>query len=342
MRTAVAIAILASLTAAANAQSGRAPPTDGPLSRANQERIHDSIVAAARAAGKIQDGQVQAPAQPSVQPSVQPPTSSPAPPPRFEDDSTLALVRRALPPAPVLAAILLFLAVLAALFALWYQLTPEPRLVDFPRHEGERHLWTGTPRRGLILKSQHVFLFVFGLAVFVFAYNWVQQTRAMTRNDGGVFSFFPLFGLPFGVLGACLAVGPVFVDARRRRMTTYALTNQRVIISRGSRTNSCALDRIEEPELLEHLDGTGSITLTAREDPADFEKVMAAMKEGSLLKHALGGMTGSLSDVAAFSPRIDKHGNRVPRTGGSFERIQDAQRVYEMLLEAMAPARVNA
>lgn len=243
-----------------------------------------------------------------------------------------------LPETQALVGLAVLLGVAMALFALWYQMTPAPRIVEFPKLKEERHIWIGTPRQGLFIQPQHVFSFLFGLVWSSILYSILKPALENAIRGDAFYWIFVLFGVPFVLVGVYMLVGQPFADARRRRITTYALTNQRVLLSVGKKLNSRALDRLEEPTLIEHRDGTGTITLEAKVDAADFERVTKLMQEKSPLKTVLAAKRGSLSDIAAFSPRTDKHGRRMGASA-RFERIPDARRVYRLMLEAMAPAK---
>jgi tetratricopeptide (TPR) repeat protein len=244
-------------------------------------------------------------------------------------------IARYLPRPQVLALFAVLAGAAAALFALWYQLTPAPRNPGFPKLPDERHVWIGTPRQGLFFRSKYVGAFLFGLVWCAGVSQFALPMLEEAIQEGGMMWLFALFGMPFVLIGLYMLVGLPFVDARRRRITTYALTNQRVLISRGQTVNARSLDRLEEPVLEEHLDGTGTISLNAKVDDADFAKMMQAMQEGSLMKQALGMKRSSLSDFAAFSPRTNKSGRRIA-PGAQFEHIADAPRVHKLMLDAMA------
>src|SRR5579862_2671126 len=100
---------------------------------------------------------------------------------------------------------------------------------DFSAHlqAGEKLLWSGRPRQGLLLTARDWLLVPFSLFWGGFVLFW---ETAATVHPGA--SFFPLFGLPFAVIGAYLIVGRFIVDAWLRSRTYYAVTNQRIIICR--------------------------------------------------------------------------------------------------------------
>ena len=79
--------------------------------------------------------------------------------------------------------------------------------------------------------------------------------------DWGFSIVFPLFGLPFVVIGFVMLSVP-FWGMRKARRTQHAVTSQRLItVSTGRRTEVCSafLDRIGPIERSEGKDGWGSI-----------------------------------------------------------------------------------
>jgi hypothetical protein len=76
--------------------------------------------------------------------------------------------------------------------------------------------------------------------------------------------FFKLWGIPFVVVGLYLIVGRFFADSRQRSRTTYAVTNERVVIISGlfkETVKSLALKTIADLSLSERPDGSGTVTL---------------------------------------------------------------------------------
>src|SRR6185369_2341404 len=106
---------------------------------------------------------------------------------------------------------------------------------------GERVLWTGQPRQGIALTAKDTFLIPFSLLWGGFAIFW----------NVGVWSFpgqgpplaFRLFGVPFLVIGLYFIVGRFFHDAYVRKNMFYAVTDQRVLVLRGSKITSLDIHR---------------------------------------------------------------------------------------------------
>ena len=123
---------------------------------------------------------------------------------------------------------------------------------------GEKLLWSGEPRQGLVLRAADAFLIPFSLLWCGFAVFW----ETMAIASGAPF-LFALWGVPFVLMGLHVVVGRFFVDARVRARTSYALTDRRVIIVSGLFTptiRTLALRTLGEITLEEKSDGTGTIT----------------------------------------------------------------------------------
>lgn len=87
--------------------------------------------------------------------------------------------------------------------------------------------------------------------------------RATAKGGGPMAIAFPLFGVPFLVIGLYLVFGRFIVDARIRERTFYGLTSERIVIVSGlfsRRTKSLNLRTLSDISLTERPDGSGTIT----------------------------------------------------------------------------------
>jgi hypothetical protein len=124
---------------------------------------------------------------------------------------------------------------------------------------GERLLWFGRPRRGLLLRSSDIFAIPFSLAWCGFAIMW--EMSALRRGQS---AFAAVFGAVFAAIGLYTVVGRFIVDAAIRARTTYGLTNRRAIIQSGLLTrqlSSTFLANLADVTLTERSQGEGTIIL---------------------------------------------------------------------------------
>lgn len=102
-----------------------------------------------------------------------------------------------------------------------------------PLAPGERLLWQDRPEPSVIWRDLLKFETFFGVIFLGFSLFWTFGVAFMLSgvSGGGLFSVFPLFGLPFILAGLYLVVGRLFYDAYLRRNTWYTLTNQAAYIA---------------------------------------------------------------------------------------------------------------
>ena len=123
---------------------------------------------------------------------------------------------------------------------------------------GERLLWAGRARSGIILRPPDLFLIPFSLV-------WIGVTGFIayfTIRDGAPW-FVAVFAGLFVLVGLFLLAGRQWVDMARRARTIYGVTSDRVIIRArlfGRRLKSLPLSKVNEVTLRERRGGTGMIT----------------------------------------------------------------------------------
>jgi hypothetical protein len=134
---------------------------------------------------------------------------------------------------------------------------------------GESLYWTGVadPPRAAISALPAA---LFGIPFAGFALFWINAayhgTHSMNRSSNsftGAFSFFPLFGVPFFLVGLGIILAPLWAYLKGRS-TVYAVTNQRVMVISGGSTRSvksCTPADIVSVEHVERADGSGDIII---------------------------------------------------------------------------------
>lgn len=128
---------------------------------------------------------------------------------------------------------------------------------------GEKLIWADRPARMASFARQHVAQALFGIPFFAFAVFWTAMAFTMTSGAGGDMSWlryvFPLFGIPFILVGAALLLSPAYAAFAGRRIV-YGLTDRRVITREGrGRVTSFALADLDAIERRDHRDGMGDI-----------------------------------------------------------------------------------
>jgi hypothetical protein len=134
---------------------------------------------------------------------------------------------------------------------------------------GESLYWSGAadPSRAALSALPAA---IFGIPFAGFALFWINgayhaSSHISKRPDAFAkgFSFFPLFGLPFLIIGLGIVLAPLWAYLTGRS-TVYAVTNQRVmVITGGARRSVRSLTPadIVAVEHRERPDGSGDIVL---------------------------------------------------------------------------------
>jgi hypothetical protein len=128
---------------------------------------------------------------------------------------------------------------------------------------GERLLWSGSPRPGGMALAALPLTFM-GVVFTGFAAFWIASAMNVSSGssgDGFPGAIFPLFGVPFLVIGFGMLLGPVWAY-RSAKNTVYAVTDKRVLIITGTKTvgvRSFAPEDIGEIVRVEAQDGSGTL-----------------------------------------------------------------------------------
>ena len=176
--------------------------------------------------------------------------------------------------------------------------------------DDEHLVWSGRPRQGIFLRASDAGAIPFSLMWGGFAIFWEAVVLSSVfhpgrRAAGPVAFLFPLWGVPFVLIGLHIMVGRFFVDARRRRRTWYGVTDRRAIIVAAGRTTSFDLRTIGQVELQRHRDGTGTIT---------FGQPLPAKSHPSIARWGTGG--GNAFDHAPDAEAAHRAVRQAQKTAG--------------------------
>lgn len=140
--------------------------------------------------------------------------------------------------------------------------------------EGERLLWVGQPRPGRFAR-QAIPIVLFGIPWTAFALFWMAAASGMlfagAANAGpgpgggffAIFACFPLFGLPFVLIGFAMLGSPFWLWRQAKR-TCYALTDRRAILREAGKFGSIEVRSYESEALgqitrTQYADGCGDL-----------------------------------------------------------------------------------
>lgn len=110
--------------------------------------------------------------------------------------------------------------------------------------------------------------FLFGIPWTAFAIFWTVGAGWGTfQADGpGFFKAFPLFGVPFILIGFGMLSGPLW-EHRKALQSVYVITDRRAITFEGGRTTtvrSYPPERLQDVYRKEKKDGTGDVIIARR------------------------------------------------------------------------------
>lgn len=132
----------------------------------------------------------------------------------------------------------------------------------------ERVLWSGRPDRGRWFMPVDLLLVPFSLfwCGFVVLWEAVALAAVGAKGAGVVGYLFPLFGLPFVIVGLYLVFGRLLVRRWIRNRTFYALTDKRAIcvapsLPGGGSVTSVWLAGFPPVDARVGSDGYGSISI---------------------------------------------------------------------------------
>ncbi len=129
---------------------------------------------------------------------------------------------------------------------------------------GEKILWQGRPDGRISLAQSAPMQIAMGLFFTGFALFWIYQASWITSHDGvpPFARLFPLFGIPFVLIGLRMLGGDALWHAWLRRHTWYTLTNRRAFIATNAPLRGRTLKSYEiTPQTEIEFDGRDPGTL---------------------------------------------------------------------------------
>ncbi len=145
------------------------------------------------------------------------------------------------------------------------------RLVDDELEPGEDTIWLGQPLAGRAARRTWGAV-AFGIPWTAFALFWTAGAAGFTwptftgSGGWGGFSFFPLFGLPFILIG-CFMLSSPYWARRNARRTAYVVTDRRAIVFAGGRATaikSYRPDQLHQVSRTQRADGSGDVVFTQK------------------------------------------------------------------------------
>ena len=144
-------------------------------------------------------------------------------------------------------------------------------------HSGERLLWSGRPKRGLVFRLADLYMVPLGLL-------WFALTVGLDSRDllaDAPWAFGP-WAMLIGVVGLYLLAGRFVHDAFLRARLFYAVTDRRVLVLRTGRfrggLKSIEIEYLPMLELRERSDGRGTLVF----DPGDDRDIWGGRGAGHL------------------------------------------------------------
>jgi hypothetical protein len=132
------------------------------------------------------------------------------------------------------------------------------RQMESELQRGEKVLWIGQPRPGRVMLST-LPIFLFGIPWTAFAVFWVGMALFLGGGvakgpDPGAGRWlslcFPLFGVPFVLVGLGMLSAPWWARRRAKR-SCYAVTNQRAIVRQAGVFGGVAVRSFGPDQLLD-------------------------------------------------------------------------------------------
>ncbi len=147
-----------------------------------------------------------------------------------------------------------------------YDLSPELRtLVDNELDHDEKIVWLGRPDPKAAGRG-YLPIQLFAIPWTAFSIFWICGAAGFKIPDFKQgFDFFPLFGIPFLLIGIGMLTAPIW-GKRLASQSVYVLTNRRAILFKkeftGMSIRSFKPDQLRSLERKQHADGSGDLIFT--------------------------------------------------------------------------------
>jgi len=134
---------------------------------------------------------------------------------------------------------------------------------------GEKLLWCNRPDAARAARSTMA-IFLFAIPWTAFAIFWITMAAmgvSKSPQQAGPFILFPLFGLPFVLIGLSMLSSPLFAFWKAQK-TFYGVTNRRLIIviaDRNKVVQSYELENLANPRRSEYGE-RGDLTWFTNQD----------------------------------------------------------------------------
>jgi len=140
--------------------------------------------------------------------------------------------------------------------------------VERELESGERIQWLGMPiPRYFTPASTAAFLFAIPWTAFALFWTAGAAWGTMQAQGGpGLFCLFPLFGLPFILIGLAMLSSPMWAR-RNARSTVYVITDRRAIMFNGgwsTTIRSYPPEKLQDIYRKEKRDGSGDVIIARR------------------------------------------------------------------------------
>lgn len=155
-------------------------------------------------------------------------------------------------------------------------------LVEAELNAGEKIIWIGRPNaRRFALQSLPVVLFAIPWTAF--ALFWMAGAAGFKiPNFNQGFDLFPLFGIPFVLIGFGMLSTPLWMKRKAKR-TAYVLTTERAIVFdggfRSTTIQSFGPERLNDLQRKQRSDGSGDLI---------FERKLSSNNDGGQRTTDLG------------------------------------------------------